>query len=77
MPKKIHTPFFRELSAGDTFCRQKQVCLCKMNSLQLEAPQSRLLDNRCIELKNTAYYADLHSRVMTLDNVLFKGSHIN
>lgn len=54
MPKKIHTLFFRELSAVDTFCLQKQVVFVKWIHSLLEASQSRLSDNRCIELKYTA-----------------------
>lgn len=54
MPKKIHTPFFRELSAVGTFCLQKQVVFVKWIHSLLEAPQSRLSDSRCIELKCTA-----------------------
>lgn len=54
MPKKIHTPFFREISAGDTFCLQKQVVFVKWIHSLLDAPQSRLSDSRCIELKYLA-----------------------
>lgn len=54
MPKKIHTPFLRRHSAADTFCLQKQVVFVKWIHSLLEAPQSCLSDNKCIELKHTA-----------------------